>query len=327
MNKPNDDKTYLVPELEEVIRLDKYLTGIPDLDISRTFVQTIIADGNVQVDGKTVSKKYKIRGGETINLSIPPPVLPDLTPENIPLDICYEDESLAVINKPAGLIVHPAPGNPNHTLANAVLYHFGNIDTGDETRPGIVHRLDKDTTGLIVIAKNDVVARNLQKQFSERTVIKIYHAIVCGNLPEESGTIDQPIGRSMKDRKKMAVTNVKSREAITHYKVLSRYRMNDYAEIKLETGRTHQIRVHLTHINRAVFGDDEYGGRKKWLKGIDPMVRRAGESLLRLIDRQALHAKSIEFTHPVSGEIISVSSDLPDDIKAVKRALDDRFLL
>ncbi len=327
MDNSAEEKTIEVSGLEKPLRLDKYLADLEELDLSRTFVQTMIAEGNVLVDGNSIAKNFKVKGGESIHLTIPPPELPDLTPENIPLDVCYEDEYLAVINKQAGLVVHPATGNLKHTLVNAVLYHFGQVDTGDAVRPGIIHRLDKDTTGMIIIAKNDVVARKMQEQFSDRKVKKIYHAIICGHMPEDSGTINLPIGRSMKNRTKMAITNVKSREAITHYKVLTRYRMNDYVEIELETGRTHQIRVHLTHIGHAVFGDDEYGGRERWVRGIDPVLKKAGQEILGLIDRQALHAKEIEFTHPVSGETVTVSSDLPDDLQAVKQALDDRFLM
>ncbi|MEZ5360289.1 MAG: RluA family pseudouridine synthase [Candidatus Zixiibacteriota bacterium] len=327
MDSSFEEKSLIVEPLDEPLRLDKYLADDPDLELSRAFIQAMITEGQVLVNGKAVSKNTKLKGGEKIDLKIPPPVLPDLTPENIPLDIRFEDEFLAVINKPAGLVVHPAPGNMTHTLVNAVLYHFGQIQTGDDFRPGIIHRLDKDTSGLIVIAKDDKTANKLRNQFAERTVMKIYHAITCGNLPEDSGTIDLPIGRSIRDRKKMIVTNVNSREAITHYEVLSRYRMNDYVEIRLETGRTHQIRVHLAHYNHPVFGDDEYGGRQRWLRGIDPTLRKAGQEILSLIDRQALHAKEIEFEHPHTGETVSVTTDLPDDIMAVKDALDARFLM
>lgn len=321
-----EEKSLIVEALDKPQRLDKYLADAADLELSRAFIQSMITDGHVLVNGQTVAKNTKLKGGEEIALKIPPPVMPDLTPENIPLDIRYEDEFLAVINKPAGLVVHPAPGNLTHTLVNAVLYHFGQVDTGDAIRPGIIHRLDKNTSGLIVIAKDDKTANKLRSQFADRTVKKIYHAITCGSLPDDSGTIDLPIGRSIRDRKKMIVTNVNSRESVTHYTVLRRYRMNDYVEIRLETGRTHQIRVHLAHYNHPVFGDSEYGGRRRWLRGIDPTLRQAGQEILSLIDRQALHAKEIEFEHPHTGDTVSVSTDIPDDLKAVKEALDARFL-
>ena len=325
MHKPIIEKSIAVPDLDAPVRLDKYLADSPGLELSRAFIQAMISDGRVLVDERAVAKNFKIKGGEQIHLTIIPPELPDMAPENIPLDIRYEDEHLAIINKPAGLVVHPAPGNPDHTLVNAVLYHFGAVSAEDDLRPGVIHRLDKNTSGLIIIAKNDITARKMRELFAERKITKIYHAFVCGAMPEQSGTIDLPIGRSIRDRKKMVVTNVKSRTAITHYRVLDHYRLHDFIEIRLETGRTHQIRVHLTHMHRPVFGDPEYGGRTKWLKGIDPMLRRAGEELLALIDRQALHASSIEFTHPISGEKISVSVELPEDMKRLKQALDDRF--
>jgi 23S rRNA pseudouridine1911/1915/1917 synthase len=259
-------------------------------------------------------------------MDIPPPETPDLAPEDIPLDIVYDDEYLAVVNKPAGLVVHPAPGNPNHTLVNALLHRFGQLATdADKDRPGIVHRLDKDTSGLLVVAKNDSVARRLRKQLADREIKKVYHTVVCGHMPEDSGTIDLPIGRSLKDRKKMIVTNVKSRTAITKYRVLDRFRINDLVEVHLVTGRTHQIRVHLSHISRPVLGDPDYGGRRKWLRGIGLSERKTGQALLRIIDRQALHALSLEFIHPVTEKKISVAGDLPEDMKQLIVVLKTKY--
>ncbi len=310
-------RSVTVPRSIDPIRLDKYLASQESLDLSRAFIQQMIADKLVAVDGVSVAKNHKLKGGEKIILQIPPPETIDLTPENIPLEILYEDDHLAVVNKPAGLVVHPAPGNPDHTLVNALLYHFRGLSADEGAgghRPGIIHRLDKDTSGLLLVAKDDSVARRLRQQLGDREIVKIYHAVVCGHMPHDAGTIDQPIGRSIRDRKKMVVTHVKSRQAITHYQVLERYRINDLVEVRLETGRTHQIRVHFSHINRPVLGDLDYGGRQKWLRGILPEDRKTGRALLDLIDRQALHARMLRFVHPVTGKQISVESDLPDDM-------------
>lgn len=319
-----ETKNIIVEKLTESQRLDKYLASREDLELSRAYIQNLISSDNIRVNDKVVSKNQKLKGGETILIQIPPPETMDLTPANIPLEIIYDDEHLAVVNKPAGLVVHPGAGNRSDTMVNALLYHFKELsDRESIDRPGIIHRLDKDTSGLIVIAKDDLSARRLREQFAAREVEKIYHAFTCGHMPEKEGTIALPIGRSMRDRKKMTVTKVKSRNAITHYKVLERFRINDYVEIKLETGRTHQIRVHMAHFNRPVLGDPEYGGRQKWLKGIEPSHRKMGKYLLSLINRQALHAKSLEFIHPITNKKISVSSDLPDNMEQLLKYLQE----
>ncbi len=317
-------RTVSVPNGIDPVRIDKFLASCDDLDLSRAFIQQMISDERVTVDGRAVTKNHKLKGREQIVLHIPPPELPDLSPENIPLDIVYEDEYLAVVNKPAGLVVHPAPGNPDHTLVNALLYHFRTLapdDSAGGLRPGIIHRIDKNTSGLLIVAKDDTVARRLRQQLADRKITKLYSAVVCGHMRDASGTIDLPIGRSIRDRKKMAVTNVHSREAITHYVVQEKYRLNDLLEVRLETGRTHQIRVHLAHINRPVLGDPDYGGRQRWLRGIMPEERKFAGRLLALFDRQALHARSLKFLHPVSGEEISVTSDLPEDMRGLIDAL------
>lgn len=326
MDAGSNKKTVTVPESIDPVRLDKYLASIAEIDLSRAYIQQMAGKGLICINQKPAGKKMILKGGEIIELIIPPPEKIDLAPEDIPLDIIYDDEYLAVVNKPAGLVVHPAPGNPNHTMVNALLHRFGQLsEDTDDFRPGIIHRLDKNTSGLLLVAKNDSVARKLRQQIAERRITKIYHVITCGHLPDAAGTIDLPIGRSMKDRKKMIVTNVKSREAITKYRVLDRFRINDLVEVNLVTGRTHQIRVHLTHINRPVLGDPDYGGRQRWLKGIGPTERKAGRALLNMIDRQALHAKSLTFTHPVSGKEISVTSDLPDDLAKLVALLKDKY--
>jgi 23S rRNA pseudouridine1911/1915/1917 synthase len=319
-------KRLIVPDGIEAIRLDKYLASLEKLDLSRAFIQNMAGKGLISIDQKPVDKKLRLKGGETIELSIPPPEMPDLTPEDIPLDIIYDDRDLAVVNKPAGMVVHPAPGNPDHTLVNALLHRFGRLSAdSDQLRPGIIHRLDKNTSGLLLVAKSDSVARKLQAQLAERQITKIYYAVTCGHMPDDSGEIDLPIGRSIRDRKKMIVTNLKSRQAITRYKVLDRFRINDLVEINLVTGRTHQIRVHLSHLNRPVLGDPDYGGRQKWLRGIGPSEGKAGRIILGIIDRQALHAKSLTFTHPVSGKEISVTSPLPEDMAGLIDVLGDKY--
>jgi len=326
MSGETEEKTIRVPHRIEPVRLDKYLASQENLDLSRSHLQSIISDGLVKVDGKIMGKKHKLKGGELIELTIPPPSEIDLSPEDIPLEIVFEDEHLAVINKPAGLVVHPAPGNLKHTLVNALVYHFGQVSQDkNDIRPGIVHRLDKDTSGVLIVAKNDSIARRLREMMADRKITKIYNAIICGHMPEESGVIELPIGRSLKDRKKMTVTNIASREAVTHYQVSERFRHNDLVEVKIETGRTHQIRVHFAHLNRPVLGDPDYGGRQKWLKGIDPSARKAGKEILELIDRQALHARRLIFIHPITGNELSIEGDLPKDFNGVLRYLQEKY--
>ena len=318
MNKEIQTRVVSVPPGIDPVRIDKFLASCDDLDLSRAFIQQLIADERVSVDGRTVTKNHKLKGGEEIVVHIPPPELPDLSPENIPLDIVYEDQYLAVVNKPAGLVVHPAPGNPHHTLVNALLYRFHKLAPDDSVggdRPGIIHRLDKDTSGLLIVAKDDRVARQLRQQLADREITKLYTAVICGHMPETSGTIDLPIGRSIRDRKKMVVTNIHSRQAITHYRVLERFRLNDLLEVRLETGRTHQIRVHMAHLNRPILGDPDYGGRQRWLRGIMPGDRKIGAELLTLIGRQALHARTVIFVHPITQKEISVTGELPEDMQ------------
>lgn len=312
----NRAETVVVPDQAISERLDRYLSAVPELELSRSQIQRLIDDGLVLVDGKAVPKNYRLRRGETIVITIPPPEVSEASPENIPLNIIYEDDCLAVIDKPAGLVVHPAPGNPQHTLVNALLYHLKRV-APDETglRPGIIHRLDKNTSGLLMVAKDEVTARKLRQQLADRQVTKIYRAVICGHMPETEGEIDLPVGRSLKDRTKMTVTHLHSREAITRYTVTASYRLVDLVDVQLVTGRTHQIRVHFAHLNHPVFGDPEYGGRLRWLKGIDPARRIEARKLLDLIDRQALHAATLTFIHPASGREMTFTSNLPEDMK------------
>lgn len=315
----NEEKRLVVvPEKIEPIRLDKYLAGLPQLDITRSKIQKLISEGGVQVDGKPVDVKHKIRGGESISIAHIPPPVTDLQPEEIPLDIVHEDEHLLVVNKPAGMVTHPAAGNFSGTLVNALLHHLGNLPASSAPeRPGIVHRLDKKTSGLLLVAKSETVLPKLQSALQEREINRTYLAIVWGHLKDEHGIIDLPIGRSIKNRQRMTVTSLQSREAKTEYNLRQRFRTFDLLELVLHTGRTHQIRVHMAHLGHPVFGDPEYGGREKKLRGVFAPERPLARELLSLIDRQALHAWRLEFVHPVSSETLSFTADPPEDFQHV----------
>ena len=276
-------------------RIDKYISENAE-DISRSFAAKLLSEGRVFVKGKAVSKNYIPQNGEIIEISVPEPESLDILPENIPLDIVYEDEFLAVINKPQGMVVHPAGGNMSGTLVNALLYHFGdNLSAiNGVIRPGIVHRIDKDTSGLLVVAKTNEAHLSLSQQLKEKKANRRYLAIVHGNL-REGGTVDKPIGRHPKDRKKMAVV-MGGRNAVTHYSVLENFRDSSLLECVLETGRTHQIRVHMASIGHSIVGDPLYGTRKEKIK----------------TNGQLLFAKTIGFNHPKSGEYMEFSAAIPD---------------
>lgn len=285
-----------VPAEDAGERLDRWISSQVE-GVSRSAAQKFCEEGLVESAGKPLSKNYKLRGGEALVLTIPDPVELDVTPEDIPLDVVYEDESLLVVNKPKGMVVHPAYGNLNHTLVNALLYHCRGQLSGINgvIRPGIVHRIDKDTSGLLVVAKDDQAHQSLAAQIKEHSFDRFYHAVVYGNLKEDTGTIHQPIGRHPTDRKKMAVTDKNSRDAVTHFEVIDRYEGFTHIRLKLETGRTHQIRVHMAYIGHPVAGDPVYGPRK----------------VITSLDGQCLHAKTISFVHPKSGELLSFDSPLP----------------
>mgnify|MGYP005950357675 CR=1 FL=1 len=295
-----------VEETDSGIRLDKWLASKKETDMTRTAVQNLIESGGVIVNGKTVSKNYKQKSGDVIEVTIPDPVELDAKPEDIPLDIVYEDESLLVVNKPKGMVVHPANGNPDGTLVNAILSICKNSlsGIGGELRPGIVHRLDKDTSGLIIVAKNDKAHINMSEQIKERNVKKTYIALVRGNVPEEEATINMPIGRSTKDRKKMAVTK-NGKQAITHFKVLKRYSKYTLLEIKIETGRTHQIRVHMAEIGYPVVGDAVYSNGKNEFG----------------IEGQMLHAYKLEFMHPITNKHMELTAPLPQYFEEILKKL------
>lgn len=282
-----------------VLRLDKFISENAD-DLSRNAVSGLIEKGAVFVNGNTVSKSYKLKIGDEIIVEIPEPVSDKAEPENIPLDIAYEDNDLLVVNKPKGMVVHPAPGNYTGTLVNALLYHCGGSLSGINgvIRPGIVHRIDKDTSGLLIVAKNDNAHNFLAAQIKEHSFTREYEAICSGVFKDDCGTVDAPIGRHPIKRKQMAVTDKNSKNAVTHYNVLERFKKHTYIKLKLETGRTHQIRVHMAYLNRPVFNDPVYG------KG----------DTTKAFEGQCLHARKIGFVHP-NGQYLEFESDLPDYFK------------
>lgn len=305
------------PEESSGTRIDLFLAN-KNIDLSRSRIQKLISQQNILVNGKPTKPSYKIKGNEKITIKVPPLEKLSLEPENIPLDILYEDSDLLVVNKKAGMVVHPALGNYSHTLVNALLFHCKDLSgINGVLRPGIVHRLDKNTSGLLVVAKNDFAHLSLAEQIKNRTLLREYVAIVWGHMPTNKGSIEAPIGRSTKDRKRMAVSRLKGRESLTEYRVLERFDLCDLLSVRLKTGRTHQIRVHLSYLNHPVLGDPEYGGRQKWIKGVHDKHRLFAQNLLALINRQALHAKKLGFTHPRTKEYKEFESSLPEDIENV----------
>lgn len=288
-------------------RVDKYLSVIFP-DSSRAALQKAVEAGNALINGKPVAKNYRLRAGDRLSFS-PLAVRPlDVTPENIPLDIAYEDNDLLVVNKPKGMVVHPAPGNYDGTLVNALLYHCPDSLSGINgvLRPGIVHRIDKDTSGLLIVAKNDFAHRALASQIAEHSFKREYRAIVTGHLKEDSGTVIAPIGRNPNDRKKMAVTDKNSKNAVTHYETIKKYVGYSYLKLRLETGRTHQIRVHMAYLGHPLAGDTVYGHPPK--------------NELSL-GGQCLHAGLIGFVHPRTQEYMEFQSPLPDYFTKFQRSL------
>lgn len=279
------------------VRLDKFLAD-SGLELSRSAAVGMIDNGNVTVNGKAQNKKYKLSDGDEVIIRIPDPVPYEAEAENIPLDIVYEDEDLLVVNKPKGMVVHPAAGNYDGTMVNALLYHCGDSLSGINgvLRPGIVHRIDKDTSGLLIVAKNDRAHKLLAEQIKEHSFTREYEAIVFGNLKNDEGTVDAPIGRHPVDRKKMCITPKNSKNAVTHYQVLERLKGYTYIRCVLETGRTHQIRVHMASLGHPVAGDMIYGVKNE-------KVPFTG---------QCLHARKIGFIHPTSGKYMEFVSPLPD---------------
>lgn len=282
---------------ESGIRLDKFIS-VADVGLSRSAAVNLIENSGVTVNEKPVDKKYKLSAGDVVVLQVPDPVPYEAKAENIPLDIVYEDDYLLVVNKPKGMVVHPAAGNYDGTLVNALLYHCGDSLSGINgvLRPGIVHRIDKDTSGLLIVAKNDFAHAHLAKQIKDHSFTREYEAVVFGNLKADEGTVDAPIGRNPNDRKKMCVTAKNSKNAVTHYSVIRRYKGYTHIRCVLETGRTHQIRVHMAYLGHPVAGDTVYGVKNEKVSFVG----------------QCLHARKIGFIHPKNEEYLEFSSQLPD---------------
>ena len=312
----------LVGDEEDGERLDRFLSDhIPEL--SRSRIQKAIRAGDVRVDGEPARKSAAgVHEGERIELCFSPPRPPDVLPEAIPLDIVYEDEHLLVVNKPAGMVVHPAPGNEHGTMVNALLAHCTGLSgIGGVLRPGIVHRLDSGTSGLLVVAKHDVAHIALSRQLMERTMGRIYSAVVWGNMPESHGVLSYPIGRAPRNRKKMAVVPQGGREAVTTYYVLDTFGRFQYIGLKLATGRTHQIRVHLSFTGHPILGDPVYGGRKLKKGGLSRQESDTVRRALDLLERQALHAGTLSFVPPETGERLEFAAPAPVDFQSVLELL------
>ena len=289
-------------------RIDSYIVD-QNMHLSRTTIKRLLEEGKILVNGNKKKPSYKPEKGDVITIEIPKAEEIDLKPQNIPIDVIYEDNDIIVVNKPKGMVVHPANGNPDGTLVNAILSLCKDSlsGIGGEIRPGIVHRLDKDTSGLLIIAKNDLAHINMSKQIQDRKVIKKYIALVKGVIGEDTATINMPIARSTKDRKKMAVDS-KGKEAITHYKVLQRYDKYTLLEIKIDTGRTHQIRVHMAYIGHPVVGDIQYSNGKNEFG----------------VEGQMLHSRYLEFDHPITGKRLKLEAPLPEYFEEVLKELDGR---
>jgi len=287
-------------------RIDKFLS-LQDEELSRSAASRLIEEGLVLINGKTAVKSSSVKLGDEVEAFIPDPEKIEAFPQNIALDIVYEDADILVVNKPKGMVVHPAAGNESDTLVNALLFHCGDSLSGinGKIRPGIVHRIDKDTSGLLIVAKNDVSHRGLAEQIKEHSFTRIYEAIVYGNLKDDFGTVNAPIGRHPVDRKKMAITSKNSREAVTHYEVLERFGSFTHVRLKLETGRTHQIRVHMASLGHPVAGDPVYGPKK----------------VIESLNGQCLHAKVIGFVHPKTNEYLEFDSTLPVEFTNFLRKL------
>lgn len=294
-----EELRFQITEETEDERIDKCMSLLVE-NLSRSFIQKLIKEGNVLVNGKPVKGSYRVKCDDEVVFCVPESVEPNIEPENIPLDILYEDADLIVVNKPKGMVVHPAAGHYSGTLVNALMYHCGNDLSGINgvLRPGIVHRIDRDTTGSVIACKNDKAHRCIAEQLKEHSINRRYRAICFGELKQEEGTIDQPIGRHPNDRKKMAINHQNGKRAVTHYRVLQRFKGYTYIECVLETGRTHQIRVHMASIGHPLLGDELYGNPKNLaMKGLQG---------------QTLHAMIIGFVHPSTHEYMEFEAPLPE---------------
>ncbi len=317
MPRPKKTYEFRVTVGDRGERIDRFLARkMPNF--SRSYIQKLIEKQQVRVDARTVKPAFKLETDQYIVVEIPPPEETEIKPQPIPLDIVYEDNHLLVIHKPAGLVVHPGAGVQDATLVNALMYHCRDLSgVGGRLRPGIVHRLDKNTSGLLVVAKDDRTHLGLQKQFAEKTALREYRALVWGRLKEPSGRIETLVGRSPGNRKKFTVTQ-QGKLAITLYQTEQDYAFLTLVRVQLKTGRSHQIRIHFKHIHHPVFGDPEYGGRTKQLNHLVHLSdRRLAQKLLKIMPRQALHAYKLGFVHPISGEPMEFEIDLPPDFRQV----------
>lgn len=306
---------------QSVLRIDKYLMSRLQ-NASRNKIQDAIETAAVRVNDAVVKANYKVKPLDVITVLLPePPRNTEIIPQNIPLDIVYEDDELLVVNKPAGMVVHPAHGNWEGTLVNALIYHFQNLPThrNGEIRPGLVHRIDKDTSGLLVIAKTDTAMTHLAKQFYDHSIERTYNALIWGEPKADEGTITGHVGRSLKDRKVMAVFSDGSmgKDATTHYKVLKKLRYVSVVQCNLETGRTHQIRVHFKHIGHPLFNDATYGGDRVLRGTVFSKYEQFVTNCFKMCPRQALHAKSLGFIHPKTGEFLQFDTELPEEMQQV----------
>ncbi len=307
-----EDKTYAIQVEEDRggARLDRFLADrLPDM--SRSYIQKLIKE-NVHINGRKALKPGEtVKGGDVIHVTVPAPEMADIKPQAMDLDIRYEDDDILIVNKPKGLVVHPSAGHPDHTLVNGLLYHCRDSlsSINGVLRPGIVHRIDKDTTGLLIVCKNDAAHQSIADQLKVHSITRKYHAIVYGDLKADSGTINAPIGRHGTDRKKMAVNPKNGKEAVTHYRVLKRFGAYTYVECTLETGRTHQIRVHMASIGHPLLGDTVYGPSRQPFK----------------LEGQTLHAKVFGFVHPTTGTYMEFDSELPDYFKDLLVKLEKRY--
>ncbi len=306
----SDTYVYTVSEKENGLRADVFISS--KLDRTRSYIQKLADDGLISVNGVSKKKNHKLSTGDVISVSVPPLVEAEIKPENIPLNVVFEDEHLLVVDKPKGMVVHPAPGNYSGTLVNALMHHCGDSLSGINgcIRPGIVHRIDKDTSGLLIVAKNDIAHNGLAEQISVHSFTRIYEAIVVGNVKEDSFKIDLPIGRHPTDRKKMTVIYENSKSAITNVDVISRYKGYTHIRCRLETGRTHQIRVHMAHIGHPVLGDEVYGKQSK------SFPKLHGQCLL---------AKYISFVHPITKETLSFTADMPEYFIKILSVLNNSY--
>ena len=299
---------FTVPEELEDERFDAVVASLSEGQ-SRSYLKTLIKDGSVLLNGKTAKPSTKVHENDVIELVLPEKIVPDILPENIPLDILYEDDDVLVVNKPKGMVVHPAPGHYSGTLVNAVMYHCGESLSGINgvMRPGIVHRIDRDTTGSVIICKNDAAHNSIAQQLQEHTIVRRYFAILYDNIAEDEFTVDKPLGRDPAERKRMAVRS-DGKRAVTHCKVLRRYGRYTYVECRLETGRTHQIRVHMAYVHHPLLGDEVYAGRRK-----SPFATQG----------QCLHAGIVGFVHPRTGEYIETKAPLPQYFEEILNKLEN----